>query len=563
MVARDSESTCFKEELAASFAQLHRLAQDEITRLEAAVQSLQAENTRLAGLVDPDVSKKISTREKNSRQRSINKEVEDSASRRLDRDYQERQSPSKRDGEASVAGGDQAPGLEVRNPYSSCESSGSVMHKSWLSESADLRSMKNNVRSALVAKPFQISDLYYNIGAFQRIARSPVFEQVTLAVIFCNAVWISIDLDLNPADSLLDAAPVFKVVENIFCAFFTLELLVRFGAFKRKASILKDRWFLFDSLLVMMMVLETWIFPVFWLITGLNVLQGVNSVSILRMFRLLRLTRIAKMMHAVPEMMILIKGMIASVRSVCVTSCLLGIMTYVFAVIFKMLTKGTVIGEDSYRSVPQSMLTLVVEGMMPDNGDMMRELGVQQWYLAALFFMFIFLASLTFMNMLIGFLCDIVSGVSAEEKDMAEVNVMRERLQSLMYEIDTNYDGRVSKAEVIGLMCNKSALQTLMRFGVDIYALIDDADHIFTEDSAMTFEEFIEVLFQFRATHLATIRTISSLRKSFRQDLSKVTENLEQIFNKLNGNVKAHGEVLDVSRDSGMKSGEPVAHWQL
>ena len=61
--------------------------------------------------------------------------------------------------------------------------------------------------------------------------------------------------DLNKSSTLLDAEPVFIVVENLFCVYFCVELGFRFGAFRLKRDCFKDAWFCFDSLLVGLMVL--------------------------------------------------------------------------------------------------------------------------------------------------------------------------------------------------------------------------------------------------------------------------------------------------------------------
>ncbi len=60
--------------------------------------------------------------------------------------------------------------------------------------------------------------------------------------------------DLNDSNTLLDAEPVFIVVENIFCVYFVIELGLRFGAFRFKRDCIKDAWFCFDALLVALMV---------------------------------------------------------------------------------------------------------------------------------------------------------------------------------------------------------------------------------------------------------------------------------------------------------------------
>merc|ERR1719281_2244367 len=77
------------------------------------------------------------------------------------------------------------------------------------------------------------------------------------------------------------------------------------------------------------MILETWIMPIMDGGGG-----GLSSLSILRLLRLLRLTRMVRIMRSVPELLILIKGIVAATRSVGSAMMLLIIFTYVFAIIF-------------------------------------------------------------------------------------------------------------------------------------------------------------------------------------------------------------------------------------
>ena len=83
-----------------------------------------------------------------------------------------------------------------------------------------------------IAGAFQ--DLYKDTGCAQRLARHPYFENSVLCVIFLNAIWMSVDIDNNPAAVLVDAPTIFVVMENFFCLFFTSELLIRFFAFATK-----------------------------------------------------------------------------------------------------------------------------------------------------------------------------------------------------------------------------------------------------------------------------------------------------------------------------------------
>merc|ERR1719313_1380188 len=79
------------------------------------------------------------------------------------------------------------------------------------------------------------------------------------------------------------------------------------------------------------MILETWILPA--LATGGGGGMPLD-LSVLRLLRLLRLTRMVRLMRSVPELLTLIKGIVAATRSVGSAMMLLIIFTYVFAIIF-------------------------------------------------------------------------------------------------------------------------------------------------------------------------------------------------------------------------------------
>ena len=109
--------------------------------------------------------------------------------------------------------------------------------------------LKQKARQALIKPPYNVFDYYHEEGVFQRVAKSTVFDYLSLTVVCLNAMWIAVDADLNGAALITDAPPVFIVVENLFCTYFVSEVFIRFMAFEEKSRCLRDRWFVFDSLL--------------------------------------------------------------------------------------------------------------------------------------------------------------------------------------------------------------------------------------------------------------------------------------------------------------------------
>lgn len=77
-------------------------------------------------------------------------------------------------------------------------------------------------------------------------------------MIAANAVWLGIDVTYNTEILLINSAPVFIIMENIFCTYFFWEIVIRFGAFRKKCNVFRDFWFVFDFALVLAMVVDTW-----------------------------------------------------------------------------------------------------------------------------------------------------------------------------------------------------------------------------------------------------------------------------------------------------------------
>lgn len=412
----------------------------------------------------------------------------------------------------------------------------------------DAAAMKEKVRQNLTKPKHTVLDYYKKTGPWQCIARSPFFEHLTLSVIAFNAIWIAVDTDHNDAEMLLDAHPVFQVAENMFCAFFSFEWFVRYMSFQRKRNGFKDAWFVFDTMLVTTMVLETWALNAVALFSTGGGGGGLGNASILRIARLLRLSRMARMarlLRAMPELMVLIKGMMAATRSVFFTLCLLILIMYVFAIAFTQLTDGTSLGKNHFGNVAESMYTLLVHGaLLDDVGVFANELGSESFMLALIFFVFGLLAALTVMNMLIGVLCEVVSAVAATEKEETLVTYVNGKLRQVVDMLDTDGDKQISKKEFVEILENIDAARALQEVGVDVVGLIDFAEFIFQDDNMedgeehereLSFGNFMNVVLQLRGSNNATVKDIVDLRKFMRRALLQTNAQLVNIQRHLTG----------------------------
>jgi len=267
----------------------------------------------------------------------------------------------------------------------------------------------------------------------------------------------------------------------------------------------------------------------------------------LRLLRLLRLSRMAKMMRSVPELMILIKGTVVGIRSVAITLLLLLGITFVFAIAMRTLTDGTEVGEENFTTVSESAYTLLVQGVIPDNGDLMTHLRLTKWYLMIAFFTYIFLAALTFMNMLIGILCDAVSGVSQDEKEEMDMRHMQDILKSQIKEESNDFDDHklVSRADFFRVMKNEEIWFALMKLEVDIPSLIDNSVAIFADDKTrnglLHFQDFVDVILTYRATNASMIKVMFELRMLVYDRMAIIDRKLQTLSGTLNTAVSKDG----------------------
>lgn len=329
------------------------------------------------------------------------------------------------------------------------------------------------------------------------IVKSGAFAFVQMSAIILNTICIGLDVDHNGPQATETTQMVFKVVDHVFCAFFTVEIILRFGAMHREQSVRKaarrilnkHRMFIFDSSLVFFMVVETWVLPLWSHLEGKETDEhGLGMVASLRLLRLLRLSRIgriARLLNFFPEIFMVAKSIIASTRAVLCTFAVILLILYIFAIVFKAQAEGSEAIEKFYPSVLHAMYTLLIYGAFMDNvGDMCDTLLNEDPGLAVLFFCFLFLSNLTMLNMLIGAICDVANDVSTKERQLAAAANLKEDLMEFFECFDIDVHKGISRRELDLLLGNPDVVQMLERHDVDVTILMSLKDAVF-QDSIM------------------------------------------------------------------------------
>lgn len=374
--------------------------------------------------------------------------------------------------------------------------------------------LKQAAKEASMKPPYNVFDYYHQDGCAQRIAKSSVFENCSLLIVLLNAFWISVDTDSNDAAVLIDAAPVFQVMENLFCTYFTMELAVRFAAFSSKRNCFKDAWFIFDTVLVSIMIVETWGITGVMLALDFRIDEGSSDVTstfkIVKMVKLIRLSRMARLLRTLPELIIIIKGLSFAARSVCVFFLLWGMIVYVFAILFRQITEDSAVGQTYFKSVPDAMNTLLLNGVFADNANLVSTVSADNWVLWPILIFFMALVSLTLMYMLVGVLVDVVGVVATSEKEGMAVSLIASNLRTELQRLGFKDDAEITQSQFQNLMLDAGTLKVIQSVGVDVVVLADMLDLVFEQFSKGThvlrFPDLVEMVLSMRGTNPATVK---------------------------------------------------------
>lgn len=378
--------------------------------------------------------------------------------------------------------------------------------------------LRSTIRKTQNMSKKSLSDYQKKDGWVVKVSQSPALEILTYCVIAFNILWMAIDVDLNNKPPLEQDA-VFTVLDSFFSLYFIVELVLRLFAFKRKRHCTKDPWFLFDLLLVVLNVLETWVLLVVLSFIGsagqADVLRHTSLMRILRTIRVIRVARIYRLLVALPELLVLFKGMAYAARAVTATLGLLVVIVFIFSILFRTITRGTALEKTVFPSILGSMAQLLISSTTPDLMPLLLDqLGVEYLVYAILYYLFVMMITFTVLNLLVGVLVNVVSIVATVEREMHQMNTMRQELANMVLNIDEDEDHMISKHE-FQLMLNKpEVVQTLHEANIDGVDLAEFCDMLFVhEEDLIPFRDMLDFILSLRGGNPSTVRDIVSMRR--------------------------------------------------
>jgi len=379
------------------------------------------------------------------------------------------------------------------------------------------------------------------------IVVNPWFERLALTMVILNAVEMAMDVELNRNlfGYLSGASPVFAVTQNVFCVFFLTELVLRYLGHGGLRQSFQDAWLCFETLLTLLMILETWVLPALEALqfTSLSATAAntASSLRFARVLRVLRTVRLARLVKFMPELMILIKGMMVACRSVFFTLLLLLILTVIFGINFMEFSRGTALEALYFDTLWNTVGTLILHCILPDQEVFFRSVATENEPLAGLVLLFILLGSFTVMNMLLGVLVEAVKTVTLIERENLDAEVARKVLWNMLDKDGSEDDERLITRQEFENLLSKKAAKALVSIGVDVMAAADIGKLLFEEDEAILFLDFMSAMLTLRGSNKTTVKDIVELRKWVAEEFLKV----HSLVGELCGFLAEHLEPLE------------------
>eukprot|EP00929_Paragymnodinium_shiwhaense_P083643 TRINITY_DN44645_c0_g1_i1.p1 TRINITY_DN44645_c0_g1~~TRINITY_DN44645_c0_g1_i1.p1 ORF type:complete len:744 (-),score=192.31 TRINITY_DN44645_c0_g1_i1:185-2416(-) len=447
-------------------------------------------------------------------------------------------------------------------------------------ESAE--AIKDKILDKLTKDPEPGDPFYKETGLFAAIARTNTFEMVSLAVVVLSSLWISVDIDYNKAEFLYEAPTLFQVAAHFFCVFFVLELLIRFLAAKSTWSVCKDYSFMFDTMLVMLVVFETWAVPLVMAVTGDAYGNGdMRVLAVFRTVRLLRILRLGRVLRELPELLVIVRGVMMSFRALATVSALLAIIIYLAALVFRVMMEGTELGNDRFGSCLAAMGTLLLEGTLSGarGGELMREAYEESAVFAFALLAFVLLANVTMMGVLGGALVQTIRTVAEVEQEESQVRAIAIQLEGVwehildhrmnIHDCDNVSTGSqrhtmtITEADLnCFLRLDDEAMKLLNDVGVDLDGLLNVSSFIFQQNAGqLRKQQFKKMLLDLRGKmqakvkdHVETRKFVHASLQEFGQQLTKdvVSDVVSELLSVIKGSRRVTPTLSAESLSNGM-----------
>jgi len=317
------------------------------------------------------------------------------------------------------------------------------------------------------------------------LVRSGGFELIMSILIMSNVIYCGVEVEYLAQTKLNEPPVAFRWVSLLFTIAFTMELILRLASEGRDFVKRPNRWWnLFDSFLVAVALADV-------AFGGAEDSSGgMTSLRVMRMVRVVRVLRIARIMRHFRSLRILISSVLHTLRSLGWTMVLLGMITYVFGILFTqaatqhLIEDGSEVPrlEDAYGTVGRSIFTLfqAISGGV-DWGNIVIPLGLVHPMWVAFYLLYFSFTYFAVLNVVTGVFCHTAIESASLDQDMAvqaqmaAKQVYVQRLQTLFSKINTKNTGKITLDEFEASMKDEK----LLAYFASIELSIDEAFSLF------------------------------------------------------------------------------------
>lgn len=254
-----------------------------------------------------------------------------------------------------------------------------------------------------------------------RIANSGRFQAFIVAVILANAVV----LGLQTYDEIeADAGSLLTTLDHVFLGIFVVELVIRILAYGPRLrgyrDFFREGWNVFDFIVI-----------------GAAFLPGLReNATLLRLIRLLRVVRIVSVL---PDMRVLVRGMVRSLLPIGTMAIVGLLLLYVYGMVGWILFHQEL--PEQWGTIGDAMLTLFVV-MTLENFPQYMEEATQVHPQAWIFFVtYVLVASFLVINVLIAIIINSVEEARRDEA-LAAMAAARKDLDKDLDEAGASFSAR-------------------------------------------------------------------------------------------------------------------------
>jgi len=153
----------------------------------------------------------------------------------------------------------------------------------------------------------------------------------------------------------------------------------------------------------------------------------------------------------------------------------------------------------------------------------------EHWECYVLYLIFVFIGTMTIMNMLIGVICEVVATVAEREETDLFIEFGLPRLGELLSSLDTDGNCCISQDEFFELLKDPAMLKALLGEGIDVEALVDVVPFFFRDCDEMSLDEFLGMITDLRGSKAVNVKDLVVMRKFVSDELRLVLSGSQRI----------------------------------